>query len=1015
VTDGSIETLPIIRPLPDSFLTVWLPNSIQVLPSQTFQNNLHVHYITFESPSRLTRIETSAFSNSSLFNVLIPSTVELLGSSSFSNCESLSSVSFESPSRLTQIDSDVFSGSSIESFSIPSSIRILGSSSFSECKSLKSVSFSSPSRLKRIQNSAFEDSSLESIFIPNSVVILGSICFNGCSSLSVVSFESNSQLSRIKGGAFTFLGEITSIVIPKSVEIIGCASFKSCGGISSVSFESNSRLKHMKSEAFSNISIKSIEIPRSVEIIGSYCFASCSKLLRITFEPNSRLIRVENNAFGWLNSLELLEIPFDAQFFNFNAVKRTPLSSIKFIKNTLISTKEFLIDTAHHRLIKGLSESWKIEIPNDIEIIDSGCFDNAGSLTTITFQSNSRLIRIESNAFLFSGVHSIKIPNSVEIIGSGCFSNCEELRKITFESNSRLIRIESCGFWRSSLSLIEIPCSVEIIGVSCFGECQSLSEVTFESPSRLKQIGSKAFRRTPLKSISIPNSVEILDSGCFAYCESLSSVSFESNSRLKRIEFDGFERAGFQSIEIPRNVQFIHGRAFAGVKLSSISIEPENDTFISRNGLLIDAVDHKLIRAFVKSSELEIPSDIEIISSGCFTSDIHVSSISFESNSRLIEIESKAFSYSSVESVIFPNTVDILRVKCFAKCADISSISFESPPHLKRLENQAFGKSSSQVVIHSTISFIASDAVLDPFQISLDDEHYCPEFDRWREVRKSGVSVDFRRISRVGSGLSCLKDYIFEEGATIGSDQFLVVVKSMPISEWIGKREIENEIENLINLHHPCINSPIGFVLPSESEVLRELKIARLYTEGYSLAEVLSTNPVWWTTTVKAQTVLGIVLGLRFAHSFGLLHGHLTTSNIRFDVDHRVQITDFGFNRLNKDETDVGGKILGFSGERWTPEVDVYAFMLILFEIVTGSSPAEVDLMNYEYDIPTSVKGFVSEMIMIGLSSRREKRRSFRDIFDALRKHNFRIWRSVDTEDVSAFVRWVEMLEESGT
>jgi tRNA A-37 threonylcarbamoyl transferase component Bud32 len=54
---------------------------------------------------------------------------------------------------------------------------------------------------------------------------------------------------------------------------------------------------------------------------------------------------------------------------------------------------------------------------------------------------------------------------------------------------------------------------------------------------------------------------------------------------------------------------------------------------------------------------------------------------------------------------------------------------------------------------------------------------------------------------------------------------------------------------------------------------------------------------MWWTATAKA--VAGIALSLRFAHSLGLIHGHLTSKNICFDIDHRIQIT--GFSRLGQE------------------------------------------------------------------------------------------------------------------
>jgi serine/threonine protein kinase len=214
-------------------------------------------------------------------------------------------------------------------------------------------------------------------------------------------------------------------------------------------------------------------------------------------------------------------------------------------------------------------------------------------------------------------------------------------------------------------------------------------------------------------------------------------------------------------------------------------------------------------------------------------------------------------------------------------------------------------------LIPSTILFIASDAVDIDSQIGLIDENCCPEFSQWLELKRSGISIDFRRIERVGFDIRCLEDYIvnlsgFENSSLFCEsdevrneiyhrieDEFLVVMRSNPHCENVSKLSIEKELENLINLHHPCIAAPIGFVFPIESGNQQELKIVRMYFEGCSLLEVISVNPKWWTSTVKAKAVAGIVLGLRFAHSHGLIHGHLSGHNILFDCDHCIQIVDF--------------------------------------------------------------------------------------------------------------------------
>jgi hypothetical protein len=86
---------------------------------------------------------------------VIPSSVVVLGASSFRGCESLESVTFESGSRLERIEEYSFCGNGLKSIEIPSSVVVLGTSSFHGCKSLESVAFESGSRLERIDRSVF--------------------------------------------------------------------------------------------------------------------------------------------------------------------------------------------------------------------------------------------------------------------------------------------------------------------------------------------------------------------------------------------------------------------------------------------------------------------------------------------------------------------------------------------------------------------------------------------------------------------------------------------------------------------------------------------------------------------------------------------------------------------------------------------------------------------------------------------------------------------------------------------
>jgi hypothetical protein len=119
--------------------------------------------------------------------------------------------------------------------------------------------------------------------------------------------------------------------------------------------------------------------------------------------------------------------------------------------------------------------------------------------------------------------------------------------------------------------------------------------------------------------------------------------------------------------------------------LYSISIEAGHDRFVIENDFLINIVDHRLIRKISRSCHIEIM-----------------------------------------------NTIKILGLSCFSFCGSLSSISFESNSQLKRIEAPALNRLNHRLVLPSTVLLIASNAVHDPFQISLADADSCPEFGQWQ-------------------------------------------------------------------------------------------------------------------------------------------------------------------------------------------------------------------------------------------------------------------------------------------
>jgi hypothetical protein len=80
------------------------------------------------------------------------------------------------------------------------------------------------------------------------------------------------------------------------------------------------------------------------------------------------------------------------------------------------------------------------------------------------------------------------------------------------------------------------------------------------------------------------------------------------------------------------------------------------------------------------------------------------------------------------------------------------------------------------------------------------------------------------------------------------SDSFDIVVRlvghfDVEKGDGSGTRvEIQNEIEKLMNLRHPCVAATFGFIV---SLNWTELKIVRAYAGMGSLEKVLQTSPPW--------------------------------------------------------------------------------------------------------------------------------------------------------------------------
>jgi hypothetical protein len=98
-------------------------------------------------------------------------------------------------------------------------------------------------------------------------------------------------------------------------------------------------------------------------------------------------------------------------------------------------------------------------------------------------------------------------------------------------------------------------------------------------------------------------------------------------------------------------------------------------------------------------SHIWIPRDFQAFKHHFLSKLKLISSIFFASDSHLTRIDSKAFSFSSLESILISRNVEILGWKCFLSCESLSFILFESNSHLTRIAFEALSYSSLQSIL----------------------------------------------------------------------------------------------------------------------------------------------------------------------------------------------------------------------------------------------------------------------------------------------------------------------------
>lgn len=173
------------------------------------------------------------------------------------------------------------------------------------------------------------------------------------------------------------------------------------------------------------------------------------------------------------------------------------------------------------------------------------------------------------------------------------------------------------------------------------GDLTIPSTVTYNNTEySVKAVNSYAFANCrSLTSVQLPSSVLEINYGAFRYCTSLSSVTMPGAERLSS---EIFAYSALTTVSLPKSIKNIESNTFSTSELTSITVDADNESYKSVNGILYDKNITK-IAAFPrkKGGTYKIPATVTVLTQNCFPDNLALDELIIPAT--VTKIESAAF------------------------------------------------------------------------------------------------------------------------------------------------------------------------------------------------------------------------------------------------------------------------------------------------------------------------------------------------------------------------------------
>ena len=548
IPDGVTELNGMFYSCP-SLKSITIPNSVTSIGDMTFFGCTHLESVTL--PNSITSIGYGVFKACyNLKSVTLSNRLASIVNSTFDSCKSLESVTI--PNSVTSIGSSAFYGcTGLTTVTIPNSVTSIGKNAFADCTGLTTIYIPSALDVSQanipgvatklcytaravegsitpvtIDSATYDTDKENSITLPCDIMGNGYVIQSAKEDTGVKINHKNSEV---------YMPEDSEIYTPITGNNLA-TKCKICNGVVTTSGPIDPYANLVISETVAvgdgNLPVTTIRGSQQGE---DYTTVTVPKDVKY----------ISAGAFSVNRNLDTIYLPEGCQM----ELESVPLTTkIVYYKVNKDNNGNAVVETA------STGEEITQVTVSGVDVLKP---DQELNLNNI--YGKYKITAVADDALDKSGknLHTVILPNSVESINAGVFENCKNLETIylkegcTIENEEKiadknLIYYTDDGATISNakinidnfpleLSKINNRCNITTIGENAFKDQVKMKSVTI--PATVTSIDAQAFAGcTKLTSIDIPASVTSIGTNPFAGCTGLQTITVNSGNTTYKIE-----------------------------------------------------------------------------------------------------------------------------------------------------------------------------------------------------------------------------------------------------------------------------------------------------------------------------------------------------------------------------------------------------------------------------------------------------------------------------------------------